>query len=94
MTQRDYPRILTPPPGPKGKAIIDRDAAWTSTSYIKEYPLVIGGGQGAMVEDVDGNRYIDYMAGIAVSATGYNHPAVVHAIKAQADRFLHICGTA
>ena len=93
MTQRDYPRILTPPPGPKGKAIIDRDAAWTSTSYIKEYPLVIGGGQGAMVEDVDGNRYIDYMAGIAVSATGYNHPAVVNAIKAQADKFLHICGT-
>ncbi len=93
MTTRDYPRILTPPPGPKGKAIIDRDAAWTSTSYIKEYPLVIGGGQGAMVEDVDGNRYIDYMAGIAVSATGYNHPAVVNAIKAQADKFLHICGT-
>ena len=43
----------------------DRDAAWTSTSYIKEYPLVIAGGKGAMVEDVDGNRYIDYMAGIA-----------------------------
>ncbi len=90
---RDYPRILTPPPGPKGKAIIDRDTAWTSTSYIKEYPLVIAGGQGAMVEDVDGNRYIDYMAGIAVSATGYNHPVVVEAIKAQAERFLHICGT-
>ncbi len=93
MTGRDYPRILTTPPGPKGRAIIDRDAAWTSTSYIKEYPLVIAGGQGAMVEDVDGNRYIDYMAGIAVSSTGYNHPKVVAAIKAQADRFLHICGT-
>ncbi len=93
MTTRDYPRILTAPPGPRGKAIIDRDAAWTSTSYIKEYPLVIAGGKGAMVEDVDGNRYIDYMAGIAVSATGYNHPRVVEAIKAQADRFLHICGT-
>lgn len=90
---RDYPRILTPPPGPRARAIIDRDAAWTSTSYIKEYPLVIAGGKGAMVEDVDGNRYIDYMAGIAVSSTGYNHPQVVAAIKAQADRFLHICGT-
>jgi 4-aminobutyrate aminotransferase len=89
----DYPRILTSPPGPKGKAIIDRDAAWTSTSYIKEYPLVIAGGQGAMVEDVDGNRYIDYMAGIAVSATGYNHPKVVAAIREQAGKFLHICGT-
>ncbi len=90
---RDYPRILTPPPGPKARAIIDRDAAWTSPSYIKEYPLVIGGGRGAMVEDVDGNRYIDYMAGIAVSATGYNHPRVVAAIKEQAEKFLHICGT-
>jgi 4-aminobutyrate aminotransferase len=93
MATRDYPRILTAPPGPRGKAIIDRDAAWTSPSYIKEYPLVIAGGKGAMVEDVDGNRYIDYMAGIAVSSTGYNHPKVVAAIKAQADKFLHICGT-
>ena len=93
MTTRDYPRILTPPPGPKGRAIIDRDTAWTSPSYIKEYPLVIAGGKGAMVEDADGNRYIDYMAGIAVSATGYNHPKVVAAIQEQAGRFLHICGT-
>jgi 4-aminobutyrate aminotransferase len=90
---RDYPRIVTPPPGPKARAIIERDTAWTSTSYIKEYPLVIAGGKGAMVEDADGNRYIDYMAGIAVSSTGYNHPKVVAAIKEQADRFLHICGT-
>jgi 4-aminobutyrate aminotransferase len=93
MTTRDYPRILTPPPGPKGRAIIARDAAWTSPSYIKEYPLVIAGGKGAMVEDADGNRYIDYMAGIAVSATGYNHPKVVAAIQEQAGKFLHICGT-
>ncbi len=90
---RDYPRLLTPPPGPKAKAIIERDTAWTSPSYIKEYPLVIAGGKGAMVEDVDGNRFIDYMAGIAVSSTGYNHPKVVAAIKEQADKFLHICGT-
>ncbi len=93
MTTRDYPRILTPPPGPKGREIIDRDTAWTSPSYIKEYPLVIAGGKGAMVEDADGNRYIDYMAGIAVSATGYNHPKVVAAIQEQAGKFLHICGT-
>lgn len=93
MTTRDYPRMLTTPPGPKARAIVDRDAAWTSSSYIKEYPLVIAGGQGAMVEDVDGNRYIDFMAGIAVSSTGYNHPKVVAAIKDQADRFLHICAS-
>ena len=88
MTSREYPRIVVAPPGPKGKAIIDRDAAWTSPSYIKEYPLVIAGGQGAMIEDVDGNRYIDYMAGIAVSSTGYNHPKVVEAIKAQGLTFV------
>ena len=77
MTVREYPRIVVSPPGPKGQAIIARDAAWTSTSYIKEYPLVMAGGSGAMAEDVDGNRYIDFMAGIAVTSTGYNHPRVV-----------------
>ena len=93
MTQRDYPKILVSPPGPKGQAIIARDEAWTSTSYIKEYPLVMSGGSGAMAEDVDGNRYIDFMAGIAVSSTGYNHSRVVEAIRDAASRFLHICGT-
>jgi 4-aminobutyrate aminotransferase len=89
----DYPRMVVPPPGPKARAIVDRDAMWTSTSYIKEYPLVIARGQGAMVEDVDGNRYLDFMAGIAVASTGYGHPKVVAAIKDAADRFLHICGS-
>lgn len=93
MTSRTYPRIVTAPPGPKARAIIERDTAWTSPSYIKEYPLVIGGGCGAVVEDVDGNLFIDYMAGIAVSSTGYNHPKVVAAVQEQAGKFLHICGT-
>jgi len=88
-----YPRIVVPPPGPKGRAIIDRDSAWTSTSYIKEYPLVVARGSGAMIEDVDGNRYLDFMAGIAVAATGHAHPKVVAAIQDAASRFLHICGT-
>lgn len=88
-----YPRILVTPPGPKAQAIIARDQAYSSTSYIKEYPLAIDGGLGAMVEDVDGNRYIDWMAGIAVSSTGYNHPTVVKAIQEAAGKFLHICGT-
>jgi 4-aminobutyrate aminotransferase len=91
--RRDYPRVVTPPPGPAARAIIARDEAWTSTSYIKEYPLVMAGGAGAMAEDVDGNRYIDFMAGIAVTSTGYNHPAVVAAIQEAAGKFLHICGT-
>ena len=89
----DYPRILTAPPGPKAKKIIAQDKEWSSPSYIKEYPLVMAGGQGAMLEDVDGNRYIDWMAGIAVSATGYNHPKVVAAVQEAAGKFLHICGT-
>jgi 4-aminobutyrate aminotransferase len=92
MTARDYPKIVVPPPGPKARAIVDRDAEWTSTCYIKEYPLVVSRGKGVMVEDVDGNRYLDFMAGIAVSSTGYGHPKVVAAVKDAADRFLHICG--
>ena len=90
---RDYPRVVTALPGPRGEAIIARDRAWSSPSYIKEYPLVAATGQGAMVEDVDGNRFIDWMAGIAVSATGYNHPKVVAAVQEAAGKFLHICGT-
>jgi len=93
MTKHDYPRIVTAPPGPKAQAIITRDETWTSPSYIKEYPLVISGGSGAMAEDVDGNRFLDFMAGIAVTSTGYNHPRVVEAIRDAASRFLHICGT-
>jgi 4-aminobutyrate aminotransferase len=89
---KNYPHIATPPPGPKGKAIIERDRASTATCYLKEYPLVVARGQGAMIEDVDGNRYLDFMAGIAVAATGHSHPKVVAAIQDAASRFLHICG--
>src|SRR5262245_9842018 len=89
---KSYPKITAPPPGPKAKAIIDRDRAFASPAYIKEYPLVIERGEGPMVEDVDGNRYLDFMAGIAVSATGYNRPEVVKAVQDAAAKFLHICG--
>jgi 4-aminobutyrate aminotransferase len=89
---RDYPRILIPPPGPKAKAVVAQHDQWASTSYPKEYPLVIAGGERAMVEDVDGNRYLDFMAGIAVTSTGYNHPKVVAAVREAAGKFLHICG--
>src|SRR5438093_2645077 len=90
---RDYPRIVVPPPGPKAKAVVERQNRWASTSYPKEYPLVIARGERAMVEDVDGNRYLDFMAGIAVASTGYSHPRVVGAIQEAAGRFLHICGS-
>ena len=89
---KDYPHIVSAPPGPRGQAIIERDRNSTATCYLKEYPLVIARGRGAMVEDVDGNRYLDFMAGIAVAATGHSHPQVVAAIQEAAARFLHICG--
>ena len=86
------PQIVTPPPGPRARAIIARDEAFAAPCYIKEYPLVIARGEGAMVGDVDGNRFLDFMAGIAVCSTGYSHPEVVKAIQDAAARFLHICG--
>jgi 4-aminobutyrate aminotransferase len=89
---RNYPHISVAPPGPKGKAIVERDRAATATCYLKEYPLVVARGEGAMVEDVDGNRYLDFMAGIAVASTGHSHPKVVKAVQDAAARFLHICG--
>jgi 4-aminobutyrate aminotransferase len=90
---KDYPKITTPPPGPKAKEIIDQDSQYTSTSYIKEYPLVVERGQGMMLEDVDGNRFLDFMAGIAVVTTGHAHPKVVQTIQKAAEKFLHICPT-
>src|SRR5829696_7345167 len=90
---RDYPRIVVPPPGPRARAIVERHNRHASTSYPKEYALAVAHGAGSMVEDVDGNRFLDFMAGIAVAATGHAHPEVVHAVREQAGRFLHICGS-
>jgi 4-aminobutyrate aminotransferase len=90
---RDYPHIRTPPPGPNAKSIIARDTMWTSTSNIKEYPLVVERGAGSMIQDVDGNKFLDFMAGIAVTSTGHANPVVVKAVQDAAARFLHICGT-
>jgi hypothetical protein len=90
---RTYPSIKTALPGPLAKAIVDRDRAFTSHAYLKEYPLVIARGEGVMVEDVDGNRFLDFMSGIAVSSTGYGHPKVIAAVQEAAANFLHICGS-
>ncbi len=87
------PFIKTPLPGPKAKAIIDRDKAVVSPSYTRGYPLVIARGSGSAVEDVDGNVFLDCTAGIAVNSTGHSHPAVVKAITEQAQKFLHMSGT-
>src|SRR5438094_5551061 len=87
------PVIKTELPGPNAKAIIARDGAVVSPSYTRGYPLVIERGSGAMVEDVDGNVFLDCAAGIAVNSTGHSHPDVVRAITEQAQRFLHMSGT-
>src|SRR5688500_2073787 len=84
------PHIKVPPPGPLARAIVERDGAVVSPSYPRCVPFVMERGEGAVVEDVDGNVYLDFCAGIAVAATGHSHPAVVRAITDQASRFLHI----
>jgi 4-aminobutyrate aminotransferase len=87
------PEIKTILPGPKAKAIIDKDAKFVSPSYTRDYPLVIARGDGAIVEDVDGNTFLDCAAGIAVNSTGVSHPEVVKAIAEQAAKFIHMSGT-
>ena len=89
----DAPEIKTPLPGPNAKAIIDRDRKYVSPSYTRDYPFVIARGEGAVVEDVDGNRFLDCAAGIAVNSTGVSHPEVVKAIADQAQKFIHMSGT-
>jgi len=90
---KNYPFHATGIPGPKAKAIIERDERVMAQNYSKDYPLVAARGEGAMVEDVDGNRFLDFGAGIAVVSTGHSHPKVVAAIKDQADKFIHMCYT-
>lgn len=87
------PSVVTPLPGPKAKEIIARDGAILSPSYTRGYPFVMARGEGAIVEDVDGNCFLDCNAGIAVVATGHCHPRVVEAVQRQASKFLHMSGT-
>lgn len=87
------PQLRTPLPGPKAQQIVDRDHQFISPSYTRGYPLVMQRGRGAMIEDVDGNLFLDFNAGVAVCATGHAHPKVVDAIKKQVDDFIHISGT-
>lgn len=89
----DLPNILTELPGPYAQAVIERDRRVLSPSYTRSYPLVASRGEGAIVEDVDGNRFLDFNAGIAVAATGHCHPQVVAAIEAQSARLIHMSGT-
>jgi 4-aminobutyrate aminotransferase len=89
----NLPHLVTALPGPKAAEIIHRDQALLSPSYTRGYPLVVERGEGAIVEDVDGNRFLDFNAGIAVVAAGHSHPRVVAAVQRQAAEFLHMSGT-
>src|SRR4030095_3626730 len=92
-TNMKIPNIKIKPPGPKAKAIVDTDQRYTAPAYGRVYPLVVKEGRGMVIEDVDGNLFLDFMAGIAVASTGHSHPKVVKAIEEQARKFLHICGS-
>jgi 4-aminobutyrate aminotransferase len=89
----DLPHLAGPVPGPRARAIIERDSRVVSPSYTRCYPMVVESGEGAMVQDVDGNRYLDFNAGIAVVAAGHCHPRIVRAIQDQAARLIHMSGT-
>jgi 4-aminobutyrate aminotransferase len=90
---RKVPEIRTALPGPQARELLERDQQYMSPSYTRAYPLVCARGSGAVIEDVDGNLFLDFTAGIAVTATGHCHPRVVAAIQDQAARLIHMSGT-
>ncbi|MBN1659630.1 MAG: acetyl ornithine aminotransferase family protein [Anaerolineae bacterium] len=91
MSNWEEPRIITEIPGPKARALVDRSDRTVSPSLPRAYPLAIEQAHGMVVQDVDGNRFLDFAAGIAVCSTGHCHPRVSQAIQDQAARLLHIC---
>src|SRR5215475_8232688 len=93
LTTAKLPEIKTDLPGPRAREIVASDTRYISPSYTRTYPLVMKRGRGAMIEDVDGNIFLDFNAGVAVCATGHAHPRITDAIKAQVEEFIHISGT-
>jgi 4-aminobutyrate aminotransferase len=87
------PNIKTELPGPRARQLLERDQRYMSPSYTRIYPLVVERGSGAVIEDVDGNLFLDFTAGIAVTSTGHCHPHVVAAIQDQAAKLIHMSGT-
>src|ERR1700727_116480 len=87
------PKLTGPLPGPKARAAVEADNRLISPSYTRSYPLVAKRGRGTRVEDVDGNEFLDFAAGIAVTSTGHCHPEVVKAIQQQAGELIHMSGT-
>ncbi|HKS39247.1 MAG TPA: acetyl ornithine aminotransferase family protein [Blastocatellia bacterium] len=93
ITKANLPEIKTALPGPKAKQMLERDDKFISPSYTRSYPLVMKRGYGAMIEDVDGNVFLDFNAGVAVCALGHAHPEITSVIAKQASEFTHISGT-
>ncbi len=91
--QCPVPSLRTSLPGPRAQELLERDQQYMSPSYTRIYPLVCARGSGAVIEDVDGNLFLDFTAGIAVTAAGHCHPRVVEAIRDQAGKLLHMSGT-
>lgn len=90
MLRTDLPEIITETlPGPKAAKIIERRAAAVPSSIRCAYPVVIEKGEGAMIEDVDGNKFLDWIGGVGVLNIGFSQPEVVEAVKAQADKYFH-----
>ncbi|MBA3435676.1 MAG: aminotransferase class III-fold pyridoxal phosphate-dependent enzyme, partial [Chloroflexi bacterium] len=78
-TDRRLPDLVTEIPGPRARAHVEYDRTWTSPSLPRAYPLVPVLGEGCAIEDIDGNRFLDFAAGIAVNSTGHGHPQVIDA---------------
>ena len=93
MAARREPKINGALPGPKSKAIIDQDEQFVSSSYTRDFPVVAKKGEGCWIIDPDGNEFLDFSSGIAVTSTGHCHPEVVKAIKDQAEQLMHMSGT-
>ena len=93
MSNHKKPFIKTGPPGPEAIEWVTRDEKVISQSYTRAYPLVVEKGEGVYIEDVDGNRYLDFTSGIAVTSTGHCHPAIVERIISQSKRLIHMSGT-
>jgi 4-aminobutyrate aminotransferase len=93
ITKANLPEIKTALPGPKAKQMLERDEKFISPSYTRSYPFVMKRGYGAMIEDVDGNVFLDFNAGVAVCALGHAHPEITEVIAKQASEFTHISGT-
>ncbi|MCP2605139.1 acetyl ornithine aminotransferase family protein [Candidatus Aminicenantes bacterium AH-873-B07] len=88
-----YPFIKTSLPGPKSKELLEKDKKFVSPSYTRPYPLTVRKAHGMLVEDMDGNIFLDFAGGIAVNITGHTHPKVVEAIKKQCEELIHMSGT-